>query len=72
MVSFWESNVNFYFFYPEAIKELNIDPIDRPDLDIEEISKDNGLVMVVNVPAFLPTNWSSNPGMKVFEPITKL
>ena len=23
--------------YPEAIKELNIDPIDRPDLDIEEI-----------------------------------
>ena len=35
--------------YPEAIKELNIDPIDRPDLDIEEISKDNGLVMAVNV-----------------------
>ena len=35
--------------YPEAIKELNIDPIDRPDLDIEELSKDNGLVMVVNV-----------------------
>ena len=35
--------------YPQAIKELNIDPIDRPDLDIEEISKDNGLVMVVNV-----------------------
>lgn len=35
--------------YPEAIKELNIDPIDRPDLDIEEISKDNGLVMIVNV-----------------------
>lgn len=35
--------------YPEAIKELNIDPIDRPDLDVEEISKDNGLVMVVSV-----------------------
>ena len=35
--------------YPAAIEELNIDPIDRPDLDIEEISKDNGLVMVVNV-----------------------
>ena len=35
--------------YPEAIKELNIDPIDRPDLDVEEISQDNGLVMVVNV-----------------------
>ena len=35
--------------YPKAIKELNIDPIDRPELDIEQISKDNGLVMVVNV-----------------------
>lgn len=35
--------------YPEVIKELDIDPIDRPDLDVEEISKDNGLVMVVNV-----------------------
>ena len=35
--------------YPKAIDELNIDPIDRPELDIEEISKDNGLVMVVNV-----------------------
>ena len=39
----------FQEIYPQAIKELNIDPIDRPDLDIEEISKDNGLVMVVNV-----------------------
>ncbi|HBE9249896.1 trigger factor [Clostridioides difficile] len=37
--------------YPEAIKELDIDPIDNPDLDIEEISKDNGLVMVLNVEA---------------------
>ncbi|MDU8899407.1 trigger factor [Clostridioides difficile] len=35
--------------YPEAIKELDIDPIDNPDLDIEEISKDNGLVVVLNV-----------------------
>ncbi len=35
--------------YPEAIKELNIDPIDRPEIDVEEISKDNGLVITVNV-----------------------
>ena len=35
--------------YPTALDELNIEPIDRPDLDVEEISKDNGLVMVVNV-----------------------
>ena len=35
--------------YEIAIKELNIDPIDRPSLDIEEISQDNGLVMTVTV-----------------------
>lgn len=35
--------------YPTAIDELNIDPIDMPSIDIEEISKDNGLVILVNV-----------------------
>ncbi len=35
--------------YPKALDELNIDPINRPELDIEEISKDNGLVILVNV-----------------------
>lgn len=35
--------------YPQAIDTLNIDPIDRPALDVQEISKDNGLVMVVEV-----------------------
>ena len=50
-VVFYNDAIDMLFpeVYPEAIKELNIDPIDRPDLDIEEISKDNGLVMVVNV-----------------------
>lgn len=35
--------------YPAAIEELNIDPIDMPGIDVEEISKDNGLVMLVDV-----------------------
>ena len=35
--------------YPAAIDELNIDPIDMPSIDVEEISKDNGLVMLVDV-----------------------
>ena len=35
--------------YPQAIDQLNIDPIDRPSLDVQEISKDNGLVMIVEV-----------------------
>ena len=48
---FYNDAIDMLFpeIYPQAIKELNIDPIDRPDLDIEEISKDNGLVMVINV-----------------------
>lgn len=35
--------------YPSAIDELKIDPIDMPSIDIEEISKDNGLVILVDV-----------------------
>lgn len=35
--------------YPAAIEELKIDPIDMPSIDIEEISKDNGLVISVDV-----------------------
>lgn len=35
--------------YPSAIDELKIDPIDVPSIDIEEISKDNGLVILVDV-----------------------
>ena len=35
--------------YPAALRELNIEPVDRPELDIEELSQDNGLVMVVKV-----------------------
>ena len=35
--------------YPAAIEELKIDPIDMPSIDIEEISEDNGLVILVDV-----------------------
>ncbi|MDD5877825.1 MAG: trigger factor [Clostridiales bacterium] len=35
--------------YPSAIDELKIDPIDMPSIDVEEISKDNGLVLLVDV-----------------------
>ena len=54
--------------YPEAIKELNIDPIDRPDLDIEEISKDNGLVMVVNVEVKPDVNLGEYKGIEIAKP----
>ena len=35
--------------YPAAIEELKIDPIDMPSIDVEEISKENGLVLLVDV-----------------------
>ena len=35
--------------YPAAIDELKIDPIEVPSIDVEEISKDNGLVLLVDV-----------------------
>lgn len=35
--------------YPSAIDELKIDPIEVPSIDVEEISKDNGLVLLVDV-----------------------
>ena len=35
--------------YPAAIDELKIEPIEVPSIDVEEISKDNGLVLVVYV-----------------------
>ena len=35
--------------YPAAIDELKIEPIEVPSIDVEEISKDNGLVLLVDV-----------------------
>lgn len=60
--------------YPQAIKELNIDPVDSPNLDVEEISKDNGLVMVLNVevkPEFELGNYKGIEVTKVENNITE-
>ncbi len=54
--------------YPTALDELNIDPIDRPDLDIEEISKDNGLVMVVNVEVKPEVKLGEYKGIEIAKP----
>ncbi len=35
--------------YPVAIDELKLDPIDMPSIDIEEISKEHGVVILVDV-----------------------
>ena len=54
--------------YPTALDELNIDPINRPDLDIEEISKDNGLVMVINVEVKPEVKLGEYKGIEISKP----
>ena len=46
---FYEDAIDIVFpeVYPSALDELQLAPIDRPSIDVEEISKDNGLVLVV-------------------------
>ena len=48
---FYEDAIDIVFpeVYPSALDELQLAPIDRPSIDVEEISKDNGLVLVVQV-----------------------
>ena len=67
---FYNDAIDMLFpeIYPTALDELSIDPIDRPDLDIEEISKDNGLVMVVNVEVKPDVNLGEYKGIEIAKP----
>ncbi|MEG2245855.1 MAG: trigger factor [Peptostreptococcaceae bacterium] len=67
---FYNDAIDMLFpeIYPTALDQLNIDPIDRPDLDIEEISKDNGLVMVVNVEVKPEVNLGEYKGIEIAKP----
>lgn len=67
---FYNDAIDMLFpeIYPTALDELNIDPIDRPDLDIEEISKDNGLVMVVNVEVKPEVKLGEYKGIEIAKP----
>lgn len=48
---FYEDAIDIVFpeEYPAALDALDLSPIDRPSIDVEEISKDNGLVLLVRV-----------------------
>ena len=48
---FYEDAIDIVFpeEYPAALDALYLSPIDRPSIDVEEISKDNGLVLLVRV-----------------------
>ncbi|CEK36801.1 trigger factor [Paraclostridium sordellii] len=67
---FYNDAIDMLFpeIYPKALDELDIDPIARPDLDIEEISKDNGLVMVVNVEVKPEVNLGEYKGIEIAKP----
>jgi len=39
----------FQKVYPQVIIENNIEPVDRPSLEVEQIGKDKDLILVVNV-----------------------
>ncbi|CEQ10720.1 trigger factor [[Clostridium] sordellii] len=67
---FYNDAIDILFpeIYPKALDELDIDPIARPDLDIEEISKDNGLVMVVNVEVKPEVNLGEYKGIEIAKP----
>lgn len=67
---FYNDAIDMLFpeIYPTALDQLSIDPIDRPDLDIEEISKDNGLVMVVNVEVKPEVSLGEYKGIEIAKP----
>ena len=67
---FYNDAIDMLFpeLYPTALDELNIDPINRPDLDIEEISKDNGLVMVINVEVKPEVKLGEYKGIEISKP----
>ncbi|CEQ24543.1 trigger factor [Paraclostridium sordellii] len=67
---FYNDAIDMLFpeIYTKALDELDIDPIARPDLDIEEISKDNGLVMVVNVEVKPEVNLGEYKGIEIAKP----
>lgn len=49
--AFFEEAINILLpeHYPTAIDELNLDPVDRPEIDIEEIDKEKGLIIAAEV-----------------------
>ena len=48
---FYDDAINIIFpaEYKQAIEELNLDPVDRPTIDIEQIGKKTDLVIIVTV-----------------------
>ena len=48
---FYEDALNFVLpdAYDEAVKELDLEPVDRPDIDVEDIKKGENVVVIAKV-----------------------
>jgi len=72
---FYEEAVNLLLneHYPKAIDELNIDVVDRPDVDIKEINPETGVVLeaIVDVkPEITLDNYKGIEVEKIENPVT--
>ena len=54
--------------YPQAIKELELEVIDRPDMDFEEIAKDKDVVVNVTVAVYPVVEVKDYMGVEVEQP----
>ncbi|HIV79691.1 MAG TPA: trigger factor [Candidatus Avanaerovorax faecigallinarum] len=54
--------------YPQAVKELELEVIDRPDMDFEEIAKDKDVVVNVTVAVYPVVEVKDYMGVEVEQP----
>lgn len=72
---FYEEAVNLLLneHYPKAITELNLDVVDRPDVDIKEINPETGVVLEAMVdvkPEITVANYKGIEVEKIENPVT--
>ena len=54
--------------YPQAVKELELEVIDRPNMDFEEIAKDKDVVVNITVPVYPIVEVKDYMGVEVEQP----
>ena len=71
---FYEDAVNevLQTAYPEAIKELELDPVSRPDIDIKEIGAGKDLVLTVKVDVTPDVTLGDYKGLKLEKVVSEV
>lgn len=72
---FYEEAINILLndHYPKAIDELNLDVVDRPDIDIKDINPETGVVLEASVdvkPEIVVENYKGIEVEKIENPVT--